>query len=62
VDSLLAAQRFPVGVALLTGTALVPAPEFTLAAGDQVSIALTGLGRLDNVVEVVDASTSGRRD
>ncbi|HUL27141.1 MAG TPA: hypothetical protein VLW44_15400 [Streptosporangiaceae bacterium] len=40
------------GVVLLTGTAIVPPPAFTLAAGDEVIVATTGLGELRNVVEV----------
>ena len=47
------ALDFPVGVVLLTGTAIVPPPAFTLCAGDEVIIATTGLGELRNVVEVV---------
>lgn len=47
------ALDFPTGVVLLTGTAIVPAPSFTLRAGDEVVIATTGLGELRNVVEVV---------
>ncbi|HCU91873.1 MAG TPA: fumarylacetoacetate hydrolase [Actinobacteria bacterium] len=47
------ALDFPVGVVLLTGTAIVPPPDFTLRAGDEVVIATTGLGELRNVVEVV---------
>jgi 2-dehydro-3-deoxy-D-arabinonate dehydratase len=47
------ALDFPVGVVLLTGTAVVPPPAFTLRAGDEVIIATTGLGELRNVVEVV---------
>jgi 2-dehydro-3-deoxy-D-arabinonate dehydratase len=47
------ALDFPVGVALLTGTAIVPDPGFTLRAGDEVIIATTGLGELRNVVELV---------
>ncbi len=47
------AQEFPVGVVLLTGTAIVPPPAFTLRAGDEVIIATTGLGELRNVVEVI---------
>jgi 2-dehydro-3-deoxy-D-arabinonate dehydratase len=46
------ALDFPVGVVLLTGTAIVPDPRFTLRAGDEVIIATTGLGELRNVVEV----------
>lgn len=49
------ALDFPVGVVLLTGTAIVPDPGFTLRAGDEVIIATTGLGELHNVVEVVGA-------
>ena len=48
------ALDFPVGVVLLTGTAIVPPPAFTLRAGDEVIIATTGLGELRNVVEVID--------
>ncbi|MFL6076305.1 MAG: fumarylacetoacetate hydrolase family protein [Mycobacteriales bacterium] len=44
------AQRFPAGVALLTGTSIVPDPDFTLRPGDQVTITATGLGVLTNPV------------
>lgn len=47
------ALDFPVGVVLLTGTSIVPPAEFTLAAGDVVTIAIEGVGTLVNVVEVV---------
>ena len=47
------ALDFPVGVVLLTGTAIVPPPDFTLRAGDEVIIATTGLGELRNAVEVI---------
>lgn len=47
------ALDFPLGVVLLTGTAIVPPPDFTLRAGDEVIIAATGLGELRNVVEVI---------
>jgi 2-dehydro-3-deoxy-D-arabinonate dehydratase len=50
---------FPVGVVLLTGTAIVPPPDFTLRAGDEVIIATTGLGELRNVVEVVGLPAEG---
>ena len=55
VDWLFRAQDFPVGVVLLTGTSIVPAKEFTLRAGDEVRIAISGLGELVNTVEVVGA-------
>ncbi|HXZ69964.1 MAG TPA: fumarylacetoacetate hydrolase family protein, partial [Streptosporangiaceae bacterium] len=42
------AMEFPVGVVVLTGTAIVPPPGFTLHAGDDVIIATTGLGELRN--------------
>src|SRR5262249_44088774 len=45
------ATSFPHGVILLTGTGIVPPDEFALAAGDRVSIEITGIGRLTNVVE-----------
>jgi 2-dehydro-3-deoxy-D-arabinonate dehydratase len=54
VDWLFRAQDFPVGVILMTGTSIVPAPEFTLRGGDEVRIAITGLGELVNKVEVVE--------
>ena len=37
---------------LLTGTAVVPLPGFTLRAGDGAFIAASGLGELRIVVEV----------
>jgi 2-dehydro-3-deoxy-D-arabinonate dehydratase len=53
VSWLFRAQSFPVGAVLLTGTSVIPAPEFTLRAGDEVRISITGLGQLVNTVEVV---------
>jgi 2-dehydro-3-deoxy-D-arabinonate dehydratase len=53
VSWLYRAQDFPVGAVLLTGTSVIPAIEFTLKAGDEVRIAITGLGELVNTVEVV---------
>jgi 2-dehydro-3-deoxy-D-arabinonate dehydratase len=44
-------NQFPHGVILLTGTGIVPPDDFALAAGDRVSIEITGIGRLTNVVE-----------
>ena len=38
---------------VLTGTSIVPPPEFTLREGDQVAITIEGIGILENsVVEV----------
>jgi len=44
-------NSFPHGVILLTGTGIVPPDDFALAAGDLVSIEVTGIGRLTNLVE-----------
>jgi 2-dehydro-3-deoxy-D-arabinonate dehydratase len=44
---------FPDGVALLTGAGIVPPDSFTLAAGDDVSITIEGVGTLHSVVMVV---------
>jgi 2-dehydro-3-deoxy-D-arabinonate dehydratase len=46
-------QEFRHGVALLTGTGIVPPNEFTLAAGDRVRIRIDGIGVLENSVAVV---------
>jgi len=53
------ALDFPVGVVLLTGTAIVPPPDFTLRVGDEVIVATTGLGVLRNVVEAVGPLAEG---
>jgi 2-dehydro-3-deoxy-D-arabinonate dehydratase len=53
VSWLFRAQDFPVGAVLLTGTSVIPAVEFTLQGGDAVRIAITGLGALENTVEVI---------
>jgi 2-dehydro-3-deoxy-D-arabinonate dehydratase len=60
VDWLFRAQAFEAGVVLLCGTSIVPASEFTLEAGDWVTIAITGLGELSNPVEVVPAGHGPR--
>ncbi len=44
-------NSFPHGAVLLTGTGIVPPDDFTLAAGDLVSIEITGIGQLTNLVE-----------
>jgi 2-dehydro-3-deoxy-D-arabinonate dehydratase len=43
-------QTFPEGVFLLTGTGIVPPDEFSLRAGDQVTIEIPGIGALTNPV------------
>jgi 2-dehydro-3-deoxy-D-arabinonate dehydratase len=44
-------NSFPHGAVLLTGTGIVPPDDFALAAGDLVTIDITGIGRLTNLVE-----------
>jgi len=53
LDYLSRSQSFPHGAMLLTGTGVVPDEDFTLAAGDVVSIAISGIGTLENPVLVV---------
>ena len=50
---LFAAQSFPHGVALLTGTSLVPPRDFTLRDGDVVTVSAAALGTLENPVVTV---------
>lgn len=52
VDYLCRANDFPDGVALATGTGIVPELDFALQAGDVVEIDIEELGRLVNTVEV----------
>jgi len=53
VEWLVRALRFPDGVVLLTGTSIVPPSDFSLAAGDLVTVAAPGLGTLVNPVVVL---------
>jgi 2-dehydro-3-deoxy-D-arabinonate dehydratase len=46
-------NHFPSGVVFLSGTGIIPPGQFTLEGGDQVTIAIEGLGQLVNPVEVV---------
>jgi 2-dehydro-3-deoxy-D-arabinonate dehydratase len=43
----------PEGAVLLTGTGIVPPGDFTLAAGDVITIQIDGIGTLVNPVVVV---------
>jgi 2-dehydro-3-deoxy-D-arabinonate dehydratase len=43
-------NTFPDGAVLLTGTGVVPPDEFAIASGDHITIDVTGIGRLENVV------------
>ena len=46
---------FPHGVVLMTGTGIIPPPEFTLEDGDEVAITIAGIGELVNpVVRLTD--------
>jgi 2-dehydro-3-deoxy-D-arabinonate dehydratase len=56
VDWLWRGQELPLGAVLLSGTSIVPPPELTLRPGDQVAIAINGLGELRNPVELVDTA------
>ena len=53
VDYLFRSQAFPRGAMLLTGAGIVPPDSFTLAEGDCVRIAISGIGALENPVTVV---------
>jgi 2-dehydro-3-deoxy-D-arabinonate dehydratase len=46
-------NSFPFGVILLTGTGIVPSADFTLQAGDVVTITIDDIGTLQNTVKVV---------
>jgi 2-dehydro-3-deoxy-D-arabinonate dehydratase len=46
-------QSFPHGVALLTGTGIVPPDNFALQAADIVRISISGIGALENPVAIV---------
>mgnify|MGYP000144447275 CR=1 FL=1 len=53
IDYLGCSNSFPNGVVLLTGTGIVPPNEFSLQAGDVVTIAIEGVGELVNPVIIV---------
>lgn len=42
---------FPNGVLLMTGTGIVPGPDFTLKSGDEINITIGPIGTLTNEVE-----------
>ena len=48
------ALTFPVGAFLLTGTGIIPPPEFSLCANDLVVITIEGIGQLANPVQVLE--------
>ncbi len=45
--------QFPQGVALMTGTGIVPPSDFTLQVGDVVQVSIDGVAALINTVKVV---------
>ena len=51
VEFLFRDNSFPFGCVLLTGTGIVPADDFTLQHGDEISINIEPIGTLVNVVE-----------
>jgi 2-dehydro-3-deoxy-D-arabinonate dehydratase len=53
-------DEFPAGVILSTGTSLVPDLPFTLQAGDEIRIAISGIGTLVNPVVRGKAALPGR--
>ena len=53
VSYLFRSQSFPHGAVLLTGTGIVPPDGFTLEAGDEIVIGISGIGELSNTVKVV---------
>jgi len=56
LDWLNRANSFPNGVVLLTGTGIVPPPDFTLRERDVVVIHCPGLGTLRNDIVTVGSS------
>jgi 2-dehydro-3-deoxy-D-arabinonate dehydratase len=54
VTYLVAAQDFPHGAVLATGTGIVPELDFTLAEGDVVDITVEQIGSLSNPVTTAD--------
>ena len=53
VEYLFRSQIFPNGVALLTGTGIVPPDDFTLKEKDKIFIYISGIGTLENQVTLV---------
>ncbi|HEX8522410.1 MAG TPA: fumarylacetoacetate hydrolase family protein [Tepidisphaeraceae bacterium] len=46
-------QDFPSGCVLLTGTGIVPPDGFSLAAGDEIRITISGIGELINLAGMI---------
>lgn len=47
------AMRFPDGVLLMTGTGIIAPADFSLLAGDRISITIDRIGTLQNTVRVI---------
>ncbi len=56
VSHLVAAQDFPAGAVLSTGTGIVPGLEFTLLEGDEVEVTVEHVGTLTNPVGTLEAA------
>jgi 2-dehydro-3-deoxy-D-arabinonate dehydratase len=54
VDYLYRQNSFPQGCFLLTGTGIVPPDSFTLEPGDEIRIAIDGIGTLTNTVHTAN--------
>ncbi len=52
-EHLFRCQSFPHGAVLLTGTGIVPPDGFTLRGGETVRITISGIGTLENPVELL---------
>ncbi len=50
VDYLFRETSFPTGVFLMTGAGVIPPPECTLMAGDEITMSIEGIGTLQNYV------------
>ena len=50
VEYLFRSQTFKHGVVLLTGTGVVPDDNFTIQPGDEITIHITNIGTLENLV------------
>ena len=52
-DFLFQSQVFPNGAVLLTGTGIIPPEDYTLPEADNITIEISGIGKLQNSVTVV---------
>ena len=60
VAYLVAAQDFPAGAVLSTGTGIVPGLDFTLVEGDVVEVTVESVGTLSNPVGTLAAARAAR--